>query len=148
MTIWLGCPGQALNTLRHFKRAAGIDPSAKMLESARKYIDANDANGSWSKFPIARDPPTVFDFVNSPAEELTSLEQGSVDLVVSGEYLPSRAALYVALVVTNLTAAQAAHWFDWTKLWPQLARVVRPGGTVAFWVSIQPSISETEPNQN
>lgn len=40
------------------------------------------------------------------------LEDGSVDLVVAG---------------------QAAHWFDYEKLWPEMARIVRPGGTLAFW---------------
>ncbi|QIX00950.1 hypothetical protein AMS68_006467 [Peltaster fructicola] len=32
-----------------------------------------------------------------------------------------------------IVASQAAHWFDFQALWPKLARVVRPGGTVAFW---------------
>ncbi|TXT05962.1 hypothetical protein VHUM_03723 [Vanrija humicola] len=36
---------------------------------------------------------------------------GSVDLVVAG---------------------QAAHWFDHAKTWPQLARALRPGGSVAY----------------
>lgn len=31
--------------------------------------------------------------------------------------------------------AQAAHWFNYEKLWPQLARILRKEGTVAFWVS-------------
>lgn len=30
-------------------------------------------------------------------------------------------------------AAQAAHWFDYARLWPEIRRIVRPGGTVAFW---------------
>ena len=34
----------------------------------------------------------------------------------------------------NAIIAEAAHWFDWTKFWPEAARVLRPGGTVAFWV--------------
>lgn len=41
-----------------------------------------------------------------------SLPDGSVDLVVAG---------------------QAAHWFDQSKLWPEMARVVRKGGSLAFW---------------
>lgn len=34
-----------------------------------------------------------------------------------------------------LIPAQAAHWFDYDLAWPELARVVRPGGTVVFVVS-------------
>ncbi|KAJ7890480.1 hypothetical protein B0H14DRAFT_2432726 [Mycena olivaceomarginata] len=52
-------------------------------------------------------------FVQSPAENLKFLDDRSVDMVV---------------------AAQAAHWFDWNRLWPELSRVLRHGGTVAFWV--------------
>ena len=32
-----------------------------------------------------------------------------------------------------VVAGQAAHWFDYPKLWPEMARVVRQGGTIAFW---------------
>lgn len=31
--------------------------------------------------------------------------------------------------------AQAVHWFDYSKLWPEVARTLRSGGTAAFWVS-------------
>lgn len=30
-------------------------------------------------------------------------------------------------------AGEAAHWFDYIRTWPELARVVRPGGSLAFW---------------
>ncbi|KAF7308469.1 S-adenosyl-L-methionine-dependent methyltransferase [Mycena chlorophos] len=52
-------------------------------------------------------------FVQGPAENLGFVPDQSVDLVV---------------------AAQAAHWFDWERLWPELSRVLRHGGTVALWV--------------
>jgi hypothetical protein len=35
--------------------------------------------------------------------------------------------------VSCAVAGQAAHWFDYTRAWPELARVVAPGGTMAFW---------------
>ena len=35
--------------------------------------------------------------------------------------------------VDCVVAAQAAHWFDQSKLWPELKRIVRSKGTVAFW---------------
>ncbi|GJE92486.1 S-adenosyl-L-methionine-dependent methyltransferase [Phanerochaete sordida] len=52
------------------------------------------------------------EFRQSKAEELPFLEDGSVDLIVS---------------------AQAAHWFDWKKLWQESARVLRTHGTIAAW---------------
>ncbi|KAI1470314.1 S-adenosyl-L-methionine-dependent methyltransferase [Daldinia caldariorum] len=55
--------------------------------------------------------PTVT-FRQGGAEDLRFLSDGSVDMAVAG---------------------QAAHWFDYGKVWPNLARVVRRGGTVAFW---------------
>jgi len=32
-----------------------------------------------------------------------------------------------------VTAAQAAHWFDWARFCPEVRRVLRPGGVVAVW---------------
>ncbi|KAK7025263.1 S-adenosyl-L-methionine-dependent methyltransferase [Favolaschia claudopus] len=55
----------------------------------------------------------ALNFVQGPAENLKFLDDKSVDMVV---------------------AAQAAHWFDWERLWPELSRVLNYGGTVAFWV--------------
>jgi trans-aconitate 3-methyltransferase len=51
-------------------------------------------------------------FVQAFAESLPFLDDGSVDMVVAG---------------------QAAHWFDYPKLFQELNRIVRPGGTLAFW---------------
>ena len=36
--------------------------------------------------------------------------------------------------VDLVVAAEAAHWFDYDQTWPELARVVKPGGTIAFWL--------------
>ncbi|KAK8210114.1 trans-aconitate methyltransferase 1 [Zalaria obscura] len=51
-------------------------------------------------------------YQSASAEDSPFLEAGSVDLVV---------------------AAQAAHWFDYPRLFPELSRVVRKGGTLAFF---------------
>lgn len=51
-------------------------------------------------------------FRQGGTEDLSFLPDKSVDLVVSG---------------------QAAHWFDYSKAWPELSRVVKPGGSLAFW---------------
>ncbi|KAK4499581.1 hypothetical protein PRZ48_010099 [Zasmidium cellare] len=52
------------------------------------------------------------EFRQGAAESTPSLGDGSVDCV---------------------TAAQSSHWFDYTKFWPEMRRLVRPGGTVACW---------------
>ncbi|KAG8710521.1 hypothetical protein FRC09_000093 [Ceratobasidium sp. 395] len=51
-------------------------------------------------------------FEVSPAEKLSFLGDESVDMAI---------------------AAQAAHWFDYSKLFPELARALKPGGTAAIW---------------
>jgi len=51
-------------------------------------------------------------FRQAGAENIDFLEEGSVDLV---------------------TAGQAAHWFDYSKLWPEMARLTRPASTLAFF---------------
>lgn len=51
-------------------------------------------------------------FRQGSAEDLSFEEDGSLDMVIAG---------------------QSAHWFDYGKAWPELGRVVRKGGTVAFW---------------
>ncbi|EPQ49742.1 S-adenosyl-L-methionine-dependent methyltransferase, partial [Gloeophyllum trabeum ATCC 11539] len=62
---------------------------------------------------LGADAAKRFEYFQSPAESLLFLEDGSVDLIVS---------------------AQAAHWLDWGKMWPEAARVMRPGGSMAFWI--------------
>lgn len=60
-------------------------------------------------------PPAQYANINfraGGAEALPFVGDGDVDLVVAG---------------------QAAHWFDPARVWRELARVVRPGGAVAFW---------------
>lgn len=42
-------------------------------------------------------------------------------------FIPSPAS------IDCVVAGQAAHWFDYSRTWPELARVVRSGGTLAFW---------------
>lgn len=51
-------------------------------------------------------------FQQGSAEDLDLVPSASVDMAVAG---------------------QAAHWFDYARVWPNLARVVKPGGTLAFW---------------
>ncbi|KAI0266337.1 S-adenosyl-L-methionine-dependent methyltransferase [Gloeopeniophorella convolvens] len=98
----LGCgTGQATVELTPFGRVIGVDPSAKMVESARAALAKTRPADS-----------AKFQFEKSSAENVSILRDGSVDLIV---------------------AAQAAHWFNFDKVWPEVARLLRPGGSVAMW---------------
>ena len=52
------------------------------------------------------------EYREATAEHSPFLETGSVDMVAAG---------------------QAAHWFDYQKLWPEMKRIIRQNGTLAFW---------------
>ncbi|KAI9839196.1 MAG: hypothetical protein M1819_003189 [Sarea resinae] len=52
------------------------------------------------------------EFREAVAEDLPFLQDGSVDMIVAG---------------------QAAHWFNYARLFPELKRVVRKGGSITFW---------------
>jgi SAM-dependent methyltransferase len=56
-------------------------------------------------------PPNI-EFQTASAEDLSFVSDESVDLVIAG---------------------QAAHWFDFSKTWSEIGRVLRKDGTVAFW---------------
>ncbi|KAI1798269.1 S-adenosyl-L-methionine-dependent methyltransferase [Ganoderma leucocontextum] len=100
----VGCgTGQATVELTPFKRVIGVDPSAKMIEQARESVKSRLAG---------LDLSAQIEFHQSSAEVLPLIQDGSVDL---------------------LTAAQAAHWFNWEKFWPEVARVLRKDGTLAVW---------------
>jgi len=108
----IGCgTGQATIHLRPFREVIGVDPSLGMLEKARVHVATSDDGKGHerdSKLP-------KYGFVQGSGEDLSNAipENESVDLLV---------------------AAQAAHWFDWSKVWPETHRVLRRGGTAAFWV--------------
>ncbi len=81
-----------------------------------------------------------FQFKRGNAEDLVAagIESETVDLVTAGKLLT------VPLLAQNLMpfrrsvsddhTAQSCHWFDWSKVWPEMERVLRVGGTAAFWV--------------
>ncbi|MGC1459910.1 MAG: class I SAM-dependent methyltransferase [Steroidobacteraceae bacterium] len=41
-----------------------------------------------------------------------------------------------------VTVAQALHWFDLNEFWPEVHRVLRPGGIFAAWTYTTPFLSE------
>lgn len=89
---------------RRFERVIGTDPSAGMVREAQAGLSRLKP----------RDKKTLkLSFQQSSAEHSPFLDRG-------GE-------------VDCVTAAQSAHWFDQPRLWPELQRIVRKSGTLAFW---------------
>lgn len=115
LALDLGCgPGiSTLSLLPHFDRVIGLDPSSKMVDAA---ITPDTPGLPSSLVPSASDGSKgklgKVEYRQGYSEELSFLEDSSVDLVTSG---------------------QAAHWFDYPKLWKELTRVVRPGGSVCLY---------------
>ena len=120
----------------HFKGAFDelvcVDPSAGMLSKARDFLfKAQPGTRSPSEQPKA----TQFTFAQGYAEDLRTAipEDGSIDVLIAGApVLPTHTNAPDVVIV-----AQACHWFDWSKVWPETRRVLRPqGGVAAFWVSL------------
>ncbi|KAK8119379.1 methyltransferase domain-containing protein [Apiospora kogelbergensis] len=62
------------------------------------------------KMTMSTDSSNNIQFQQGNAEDLAFVADKSLDMVVAG---------------------QAAHWFDYAKVWPNLARTLKPGGTQA-----------------
>lgn len=73
------------------------------------------------------------EFMQASAEALP-VEQGSVDLIVAGK--PDLLPCSEPVDSSFLSAAQACHWFNWNKVWPEVARALRKDGTFAAWVHL------------
>jgi SAM-dependent methyltransferase len=80
------------------------------LDLARTFSKVIATDISKELLALARPHPRISYGVAS-AEE-SGIESGSVDLV---------------------TVAQALHWFDLTRFWTEVLRVLKPGGVMAFW---------------
>nr|CDI53333.1 related to TMT1-trans-aconitate methyltransferase (N-terminal fragment) [Melanopsichium pennsylvanicum 4] len=119
LALDLGCgPGiSTVSLLPHFDKVIGLDPSSKMVDAA---ITPSTPELPSNLIPKISDGAKGrlgnIEYKQGYSEELEFLEDHSVDLVTSG---------------------QAAHWFDYPKLWKELTRVVRPGGSVCLKDMVQ-----------
>ncbi|KFA77865.1 hypothetical protein S40288_02527 [Stachybotrys chartarum IBT 40288] len=85
---------------------------ARQLVPHFEKVVATDPSAGMIKQASSMTNDEKISFRQAAAEDLSFLPDASVDLVVAG---------------------QSAHWFDYTKVWPELSRVVRAGGGLAFW---------------
>lgn len=88
--------------------ATGNGQAAVALAQYFERLVATDASMAQLEQAIARDN---IDYRCEPAEQ-SSLEDTSVDLV---------------------TIAQALHWFNFERFYPEVRRVLKPGGQIAAW---------------
>ena len=70
--------------------------------------------------PAAIDGKPPIEYKVASAEDLSFIESNSVDMV---------------------TAGQAAHWFKQDKSFPEIARILKPGGTLAFFCILYYSVT-------
>lgn len=76
-----------------------------------KVIGLDTSPGMVAQAQSMTEDPKI-SFRRGGAEDLSFLSDQSIDMVVSG---------------------QAAHWFDYGKAWLEISRVIKPGGSLAFW---------------
>ncbi|KAF7857979.1 hypothetical protein EAF04_009336 [Stromatinia cepivora] len=96
---------RALGSAGGFEKIWGTDPSRVMIEEAKALSNKPNANN-----PHGREGK--IQWRQASAEDLSFVEDGTLDMVVAG---------------------QAAHWFDFSRVWGEIYRKLRKGGTVAFW---------------
>ncbi|PWN35539.1 S-adenosyl-L-methionine-dependent methyltransferase [Meira miltonrushii] len=102
-------PGLSLFPFAYqFKHLIGSDPSEGMIGQAEQAWQAWKEDQHDKNKIQAKDAK----FIQGSAENLEGIADESIDLI---------------------TAAQAAHWFDPNKVWPEVYRVLKPNGSVAFW---------------
>jgi len=112
--------------LRPFNEVIGIDPSQSMLDKARVYLAEDKLNSP------------IFKLLHGSAEDMKHhLSDESVDLLIAGiPPLQNHCANDDNRLFARL--AQACHWFDWRKVWPETNRVLCRGGSASFWVCFHP----------
>ncbi len=122
----VGCgPGTATRSLApHFQHAVGADPGQSMIETARSIPSATAAG-----------EPVTYEVCASDAlSSLSALKQYSAD--GSGK-----------ACVDLITAATAAHWFDYPEFYREAAKVLKPGGSIILWCTKGYYVDErTTPN--
>ncbi|KAG1798189.1 S-adenosyl-L-methionine-dependent methyltransferase [Suillus plorans] len=100
-------PTSLFNFIFRWDRAVdlgcGTGYASLAVDPSYKMIEV--AQGTLQKTPECTGQ---YEYIQASAESLTFLEDSSVDLVIS---------------------AEACHWFDWNKIWPELARVLRKNGS-------------------
>lgn len=122
-----------------FHTVVGMDPSQGMIEAAQSALGENVSallGGNPDEAQLASVKRCKIKYVQGSAENLDAFEPESFDLVTAGMPLIScqgnsdhvkTGPIYLVFI------GQAAHWFNHEAAYNQIARILKPGGTVAYW---------------
>jgi SAM-dependent methyltransferase len=121
----VGCgSGAATRGLaQYLDNATGIDPGEQLIQQARIH-GGQTASGT----PVQYEVLSAEDMCLSRNAAISS-----VDILTASMAVRESSILYRVSPPTNVN--QQAHWFDLEKFWPNAARMVKIGGTVALWTN-------------
>ncbi|MCO5589940.1 hypothetical protein L7F22_043909 [Adiantum nelumboides] len=107
----LGCgPGQgSWPFLSTFDHVIGIDPGEGMIKHAR---EAYEQLAKEKKLKGEKVASSIYKVCSVESLDTLKIAENSIDLAI---------------------AATAAHWFDMEKTYSHLSKLIKKGGTVAFW---------------
>jgi SAM-dependent methyltransferase len=91
-------------------------------------VDVGTGNGQAAVALAAR-----FDSVIATEPSAAQLAEARPYSNVSYRQEPAEAMSAASGSADLITAAQAAHWFDWPRFTAEATRVLRPGGLLAIW---------------
>ncbi|KAK0548229.1 trans-aconitate methyltransferase 1 [Tilletia horrida] len=134
----LGCgPGiSSLPLQPKFDHVTGLEPSANMVANAIR-LDSSILPSSSSSGSSESNHPRLRTLTPALRRALLGDAANPIQKLGSINYIQGHAedlAKHCPPASADLiVAGQAAHWFNYEKLWPALARSIAPGGTVAFW---------------
>lgn len=94
----------------------------------------------------AIDLRSFFDAVQATDVSSSQIENAPAYEGVTFSVQPAEATNFANHVFDAVCVAQALHWFDYTQFWPEVRRVLKPGGVFSAWgyswPHIEPAIDE------
>lgn len=90
---------------------------------------------------VALDLARHFDVVEATDVSQEQISQALAIENVNFSVVASESTPFIDHAFDLVCVGQALHWFDYDKFWPELDRVLKPGGVFAAWGYIFPSMN-------